>query len=89
MAILLECVSIIIPIAKLKKSREISDVDEFLRERRDDDYGYWFDRYLFRYPGGMGPMAVMESLQFMKSQGFMLTRKSNGIEHWQDVCVVI
>lgn len=24
----------------------------------------------------------------MKSQGFMLTRKYNGIEHWQDVCFV-
>lgn len=88
MAILLECASIIIPISKLKKSNKIPDVNEFLREQRNDFSGCWFDRYLFRYPGGMGGTAVMSYLDFMKSQGFMLTRKYNGVMHWQDVCVV-
>jgi len=87
MALALECISIIIPISKLEKSREIPDVAQFLREQRVAP-GCWFDDHLFRYPGGMNQMDVMLSLDFMKSQGFMLTRKYNGVEHWQDVCVV-
>lgn len=87
MALMLEGVSIIIPIAKLKKSRDIQNVEQFLRDQSNNP-GCWFDSHLFRYPGGMNQLDVMLALDFMKSQGFMLTRKYNGIEHWQDVCVV-
>lgn len=87
MALALQSISIIIPIAKLKKSRDISDVDTFLREQRDNN-DCWFDNYLFRYPAGEEQNQVMQSLELMKSQGFVLTRKYNGVEHWQDVCVV-
>ena len=88
MAIELRCISIIIPIAKLKKSREIPDVDEFLQKHRDGSSGCWFDRHLFRYPGGMNWMDVELSLNEFKSLGLMLTRKYKGVDHWQDVCVV-
>ena len=88
MALSLECISIIVPIEKLKKSREIPDVDEFLRAQRKETFWCWFDRYLIRYSASMNQMDIMLTLENMKSQGFMLTRKYNGVQHWQDVCVV-
>jgi hypothetical protein len=88
MALALECISIVIPITKLKKCRDIADVDAFLRDVRENAYGVWFDYHIIRFPGGMEQMAVMEELNYWKAQGLMITRKYKSELHWQDVCVV-
>lgn len=87
MAILLECFSIIIPIANLKMSNMIEDVEGFLIEQRNSPSGYSFDKYLLRYPGGMNSFDLIQSLEFMKSQGFKLYQTHKGVKHWQDICV--
>jgi hypothetical protein len=87
MALMLECISVVIPISKLKKCRDFENVDDFLRRVGEEPGSIWFDDYIIRFPGGMEQMAVMGELDYWKSQGLMITRKYKGEMHWEDVCV--
>ena len=81
MAIFLECINVIIPIAKviecvgLREFNEISQMD------------FSHDNYLYR-TGAMSPFDIEQIIQYWKGRGLKPTRKRKGSEYWCDLCVV-
>jgi hypothetical protein len=87
MSIILEAISIIIPIHKLKKkcSSNLGDIEAFLDENTEPGSGCWRDEHLYR-EGAMNSMDVQLRLDEWKRCGLSLTRKNSGILEWNDVC---
>jgi uncharacterized protein (TIGR02452 family) len=89
MSVLLEVISIIIPIEKIEKYYP----GGFEKYKQDHSFAIqevksiWFDDYIVR-EGAMNDMDIHLRLNEWKKIGLKLTSKRNGIEKWQDLCVV-
>jgi hypothetical protein len=89
MAISLEFYNVIIPIKNIKKCKEIGGFKGILKHhKKNGTIGrIWYDDYLYR-DGAMSPGDTEEIGRFWEKQGLNLTKKVNGEEHWDELCVV-
>lgn len=81
MAIPLECLSVIIPIATIINH---IGLDGFHRHLADNTS---HDNYLYRI-GAMNPMDVELIINNWQKQGFRPTGRRRGELYWKDLCVV-
>lgn len=88
MAIALELIDIIVPIATIK-TKYPGGWAQCLADHAEDIRGgaIWYDERLFR-DGAMAPDMAAAILKQWESKGFELTRVHNNETVWQDVCVV-
>lgn len=87
MTIRLEFLSIVIPVPSLRKCPEIGNVERFLREQTEDNPACWHDGELYR-EGVMNDFELHMAIERWKKLGLRPMRKRNGIQEWNDLCVV-
>lgn len=86
-AIVLDCINIIIPRAVLDKKYP-GGTRAYISERSDYvGRKVWFDDFLVR-EGGMGPFEIFIICEKLKSLKFRETSRRMGRISWRDYCVV-
>ena len=89
MAIHLEFYNIIIPIKNIEKCKGIGGFKGILKHhKKNGTIGkIWYDDHLYR-DGAMSPGDTEEIARFWEKQGLNLTKKVEGKEYWDELCVV-
>jgi hypothetical protein len=82
MPVSLECLSIIIPIAKLNAIHE-SEAETLMEQSPGGEH----DGDLVRI-STMNQIDAMLILDSLKKKGLRPTRRKQGVEHWEDLCIV-
>lgn len=85
MAVALECINLIIPIALIQKKHP-GGWQAYLAENPDLP-SEWYDQHLLRL-GAMNSLSIQLLVDDWKEKGFKPYKTINGIKHWQDMCVV-
>ncbi len=87
MAVELEFINIIIPIAVIEKLY----VGGFNKYKKDNlqqiGKTIWFDDYIVR-EGAMNPKTIQEMVKIWESYGLTGITDNHGIKEWSDLCVV-
>jgi len=87
LAIALEFIDVVVPVAKIRDlypggwEQCLSDYSTLLGRR------VWYDRYLFR-DGAMSPPEVRLLVEGWTVLGFVATETRQGRQYWKDLCVV-
>lgn len=85
MAVALECINLIIPIALIEKKHP-GGWQAYLDEHPGLP-SEWYDQHLLRL-GAMNSLDIQLLVDAWKEKGFKPFKTINGIKHWQDMCVV-
>ena len=86
MAIALEFIDFIVPIATIK-AKYPGGREQCLKDHEDCiDGRVWFDEHLFR-DGAMNPYDIEALVEKWTLLGFKPRQEVNGVLHWKDLCV--
>jgi hypothetical protein len=87
MTIQLECITLIIPIAKINECYPGGFRSLIGRDVLDHEDSFSHDHDLYR-EGGMSPMVIEMRISHWKDYGLTPIRRRKGQPYWKDMCVV-
>jgi hypothetical protein len=89
MAILLECINLVIPIEVLDSCEAIGGFRGFLRDQAEMiGRMVWYDEHLCRVDGAMNPADVRAMIEVWERRGLRGRVEQAGKVVWQDYCVL-